>query len=83
MCSCDTVCVTLIKSFSSAVVVCQINVSHWGDHGIIFPLQCLTKNPLILAPEEPTEEGEGQFSFFLFSILLTLIDSVHSPCVDM
>lgn len=80
MCSRDTVSITLIKSISSAVVVCQINVSHWGDHGIIFPLQCLTKNPLILAPEEAAEEGEGRFSL---SILLTLIDSVHSPCVNM
>lgn len=32
------------------------------------------KNPLILAQEEPTEEGEGKFSPFF---LIQCIDSVH------
>lgn len=42
------------------------------------------KDPLILAPEEPAEEGEGQwFSFPFLSFFVTLSDSVHSHDVNM
>lgn len=62
----------------------------WSAFNIYFPnglpwccfsFAMSNKNPLILAQEEPTEEGEGQrLSFFYFE---TLSDFVHSPSVNM
>lgn len=69
-------CMCYTDKVSSAVVVCQINVSHWGDHSIIFPLQCLTKKSANFSPRGANWRGWGTISFFPFS-WLWLIQCIH------